>query len=147
MYYKSIAFSITLLLCVCKAFTQKSQPDTPSARIFYSDTTKVTESVLMLYADSVNKITVTKKIPDFLLNECIDKTPPLFVGFHGSFRWMILQEVTNLSSLKCLIDSENSVRQRLEARCDNIGLKKTLYDNLSSYELLKLRYKELCPSQ
>jgi hypothetical protein len=104
------------------------------------DTTKITDNILLQYADSVSKVIAEGKLPKFLLNECLDQDPTIFVGFHGSFRWEVLQKVTNISPLKYLMDSHMA---SLKKKCKNNKSREILYDNLSFYQLIELRYKEL----
>ena len=117
MYFKSITILLFFFFGICEGYSQKEPPQGGINKgISFTDTTKASENVLLQYADSINRISVIKKVPDFLFYECIDQVPPLFVGFHGSFRWMVLQRVTNLSALKYLIDSQSPVRENLVTR-------------------------------
>ena len=102
------------------------------------------EKLSIVYADSINNYPLGK-IPDFLFDKCLDTHSPR--SFHGgpSFRWMILEKVTNKRVLQAIM---NKYAKLLKRKCRDRIRGKYAYLNvdlieLSFYQLFQKRYAEL----
>ncbi len=111
-----------------------------------SDLMKVRGEKLKSFADSINCYK-TGKIPTFLLNKCFDYSNTIpAISFHAevSTRWLILEKVNNKKALKRIL---NSKERKINCKCKYALNKAETYhvplSDLSFYELIKKRYKEL----
>lgn len=106
--------------------------------------TNATALLLKPYADSLNAMRSNAvPIPAFMQCACIDAHPPVFAGFHGSFRWAVLQQVANKQLLFFLLHAPNGVTGRFKAVCTKGRDVERLYGNKSFYSLMQLRYAQL----
>jgi hypothetical protein len=120
---------------------QKLEAQNKQTHIIYTD---VTETDLNIYADSINNLNIAEPVlPQFMFNQCIDQDPPVFVGFHSSFRWTILQRVNNKASLQYLIENNFPLKEQMMRGCALKSSKAITYSKLSLFDLIKLRYEEL----
>lgn len=133
----------TVIFCTYKLSAQVKLQSKKSTE--FADTAKVTDNAIKIYADSISSFEVKKNnLPNFIYSSCIDDTPPLFVGFHSSFRWEVLQKVNNAGVLKELLDFIPKNAKEVMIACNIKNKKrKIMYSNLSFYTLLELRYNEI----
>lgn len=130
-------------LCITACFLGKVQAQ-PSDTSYRKGFTNVTALWLKPYADSLNALcSDTAAIPAFMQCACIDNHPPVFAGSHGSFRWMVLQQVANKQLLLFLLHAPDGFAGRFKEVCTQGNNVKWLYSNKSFYGLIQLRYAQL----
>ena len=97
------------------------------------------------FADSLNRMPITKVFPIFLEDSEFDYDHPGLSPSHNPnpSRYMIISKVNDCRSLRMILDSKNE-KYRLRPRKNNrIEVE---YTEFSIYELVERRYKEMgCP--
>lgn len=135
--------TILTTLCVAIAFLGKVQAQPGNPRVI-KRVTNVTALWLKPYVDSINALPGNNApIPAFMQCACVDAHPPVFAGFRGSFRWMVLQQVANKQLLLFFLHAPDGYTRRFKAVCTQGDNAKWLYSNKSFYGLIKLRYAQL----
>jgi hypothetical protein len=95
---------------------------------------------LTLYADTLNNLKRTDKLPKFLYNPCFDNQPILWTNLHSavSLRNMLLGKVENKEVLKRIMNDKE-----LSKKCQIITDIKIPYIDKSFSQLSKERLKKI----
>ena len=97
------------------------------------------------FADSLNKIPITKKFPTFLADAQFDYDHAGFAPSHNPnpSRYLIISKVNYCRALIMILDSKNEKYKKRPVKDLRIEV---AYADLSFYELVERRYKEMgCP--
>ncbi len=135
---KRIAFFFLItVLCSCTVSRNKS--------IMSDDTARY----LKKCSDSINRISITKVVPQFIYFSCLDYQKQYWPNLHQaiSLRKLIIEEVDNVESIRYVLNlNDSKIREICDRKAnDTIGL--NYYNvpliNQSFEQLLKSRLEEL----
>jgi hypothetical protein len=144
-------YMLVVLILFFSSQSIHSQVDTLDVSVLSDiglNMTKIRQLEFQAYVDSLNNYRAGDDIPNFMLDECFDRSRRDLVGFHSniSLRWRVLENVKNKRALKLMIEMNDG---RLKKKCSE-ELKKTMWINVEvhlinkSYsQLIKKRYLEL----
>jgi hypothetical protein len=99
------------------------------------------DSLIFVYVDSLNSVSNSSQIPEFLLDPCFERNSPILYGFHSGkdARWEIIKRVSNETALEIMLKNPG---ERLKVKCENEKSKQEINSN-SFYDLLLKRYNQL----
>ena len=144
-------FTIFILTsCLRFSVGQESNDTLPGLfnRSVIYDAKKEGEKEMKLYIDSLN-IPSSKKVPNFIFDECFDSNKFLWKTLHSpvSLRWEVLEKVTNKEALKAILDTNDL---RLKKKCEHLKKEESVYPymvvpliEVCTYDLVLKRYRQL----
>ncbi|WP_431213472.1 hypothetical protein ACQ86N_00610 [Puia sp. P3] len=97
------------------------------------------------FADSLNKMPLTKLFPSFLEDADFDYNHAGLAPSHNPHpsRYMIISKVHDCRALRMILDSENEKYKKKPEKIERIEVE---YSELSFYDLVKRRWEEMdCP--